>query len=286
MTTSTRTSRDLMGLPIDQRGHKHIHDRHSDTPPVALQDGMVNDEGTVWFTPRVYGPVFNCASCDTYPVWETVEDSDGNPVSLAAETACELPDGITTVIELAVPSGKMIVNDDLRPIFDWDMDRDAGKPGYNSVAGQDLVIKAMAERGCAYGPVLNSSPSLLRTGEDKYIISNYDPELAPGEDGNPVGVELAGVCTDLWAYSIADYDNWFAKLTAWLEQTDLESDRHRNMKELAAWVEAGADPAKLPWTMTVVDVTPGVYRFTHHTGEAGFDHDDWPALFADVELIR
>ncbi|WP_159599460.1 hypothetical protein [Agromyces humi] len=284
MSTSTTTSRDLTGLPIDQRGHRHIS-RRSGEPPVALQFGSEGEDGAKWFGLDLFGAVFSCELCDAYASWTVVEDSDGNPVSVAAKTECSLPEGITTVIELAVPSGKMIVNDDLRPLYSWS-DPERGKPSYNSVAGQALAIEEMAEQGCAYGPVLNSSPSLIRTGDDQYIISHYDSELGPGEDDNPHGEALASVCTDLWAYSIADYDDWLSKLTEWLAQPDADLENSWRMKDLAAWFRSGADPKDLPWTITVVDVTPGVYRFTHHTGEAAFDHDAWPAIFAHVERIR
>ncbi|KQO98925.1 hypothetical protein [Leifsonia sp. Leaf264] len=283
MSDITIPSRDLTGLPIDERGHMHIHGRFRNEI-VAEQSGLVRDGGTTWFKPQLYGAVFSCHMCDAYPSWAVVEDDNGDPVSLAAASECSMPDGLTTVIELSVPSGKLIVSDDLRPLYDFDTVGE-GRSDYNSVAGQARATREMAEQGCAYGPVLNSSPSLIRTGEDRFIISHFDSELAPGEDGNPEGTELASICTDLWAYSIADYDDWLGKLTTWLAKPDLDDDNSYRLKELAEWMVNGANPADLPWTMPVVDVTPGVYRFTHHTGEKNFDHNDWPAVFAHVERI-
>jgi hypothetical protein len=163
--------------------------------------------------------------------------------------------GITTVVTLRVPSGQVIVTDDLRPVYDWDGDSVAD---YNTALGQHQAIEAMAAQGCAYGPVGNSCPGLYRTGPDRYVIAS------PGWDGDgdeeiiPEGWErLASVITDLWAYSVADYGDWVAR---------------------------GGDPAGLDWADTVVDVTPGTYRFTHHTGEASFDRDaPGTVIFADIE---
>lgn len=60
----------------------------------------------------------------------------------------------------------------------------------------------MAAVGCAYGPVGNSCPGLYRTGPDSYTIASprYDDDDNPSL---PECARLTGICTDLWAYSIA-----------------------------------------------------------------------------------
>lgn len=198
---------------------------------------------------------FPCRTCDA-PV--SLRISGG---AARMTGPCPLPDGITTVITLAVPSGKLIVTDDLRPAWDWrDEDLTAS---YNSALGQHQAIMTMAAAGCAYGPVLNTSPGLFRTGGDCYVIATpgFDPD--PDESLVPAGwQELATTCTDLWAYSIADYEDW--------QSRDWDrGDRARRCKQ-----------------DTIVDVTPGTYQFTHHTGERGFryPHDTGEAvIFTHVE---
>lgn len=175
---------------------------------------------------------------------------------------CPVQGGLTTVIVLRVPSGKILVDDDLRPLYDgFDNDNLAD---YNSVLGQAQVIGKFAEQGCAFGPVGNSCPGVWKTGQDTYMIGRMpyvsgDEEDEGEETPTPPGsVKVAWVCTDLWAYSIVDFEDWKSK---------------------------GGDPEKLNWTQTVVDVTPGTYEFTFHGGEKGFDGDADHVVFADFKRI-
>lgn len=170
---------------------------------------------------------------------------------------CPYPDGITTVINLEVPSGKLIVTDDLRPVYNWD-DNDIAD--YNTALGQHQAILAMAAQGCAYGPVGNTCPSLYQTGDDAYVIASLEYDEDTDEAILPSGwKELAGVCTDLWAYSIADFDHW---------------------------VSRGGDSGSLDWTLSSVEVPAGTYQFTHHTGERSFDqYAPGTVIFADIKRV-
>lgn len=171
---------------------------------------------------------------------------------------CAYPEGIITEILLNVPSGKIIVTDDLRPVYDGFDDSEF--VSYNTLRGQAQVIEAYAAAGCAYGPVGNSCPGLYKTGDDTYVIASpeYDDDI---KAVLPEGWELlAGIVTDLWAYSIADYQDWLSE---------------------------GGNPAELGWTATVVDIPPGSYRFTHHTGERSFDRDaEGTIIYADIEKVE
>lgn len=89
-----------------------------------------------------------CAVCGTNPAFRAAEDA------VYAQDPCPYPDGIVTTITLAVPSGKMLVADDLRPVYGWD-DRELAS--YNSVLGQAQAVEAMAAVGCAYGPQRSQS---------------------------------------------------------------------------------------------------------------------------------
>jgi hypothetical protein len=181
-----------------------------------------------------------CGTCDA----ELKLEITGDAVTVRGDP-CAYPDGVTSVITLSVPSGRIIVADDLRPVYNWD-DADMSA-GYNSALGQLQATEAMAAAGCAYGPVGNSCPGLFRTGGDSYVIASTGYDEETDKELTPEGWELmASVITDLWAYSVADYEDWTSK---------------------------GGDPTALGWSETVVDVAPGAYRFTHHTGERTFDRD-------------
>lgn len=235
-------------MRLDMNGHDIPHGEHL---------AVVDVEGR----PMVVGAGFMCAICGQRPQYEMVDGA------VHADRPCAYPDGITTLVGVAFPSGKIIVTDDLRPVYDVDTE---GFASYNTALGQHQYAEAMAKIGCAYGAVRNTSPSLYRLrAPGQFIIAS--PAYSEDEDdwgdceldftGSQYrdAEKIASICTDLWAYSIADFGDWKAR---------------------------GGDPATLGWTDTVVDVTPGTYQFTHHTGERGFDWNADEIIFAHMELIR
>ncbi|MFJ4700478.1 hypothetical protein ACIP5N_22135 [Streptomyces sp. NPDC088768] len=145
--------------------------------------------------PLVVGAHFTCAICDERPVYVL---RDG---AVHVREPCRYPRGITTEVTLDVPTGKLIVTADLRDVYDADIHAGA------TALGQAQAVEAMANLGCAYGPVGNSCPSLYRNGEDGYIIASPipdDDDLPSLPDEN----RMADICTDdLWAYSIADFED-------------------------------------------------------------------------------
>ncbi|MFF9786356.1 hypothetical protein [Streptomyces nigrescens] len=200
--------------------------------------------------PMVAGVHRRCATCDERPTYVLREGT------VHVQDPCPYPTGITTEITLDVPSGKLIVTDDLRAVYDVDIDAGAS---YNTALGKAQVVEAMAALGCAYGPVGNSCPGLYREGENSYIIASpiHDDDDVPSL---PEEDRLARICTDLWAYSIADFEDWKAK--------------------------GGAPENKRLGHYTVVDVTPGAYKFTLHTGERGFDnYTADTVIFAHIERV-
>lgn len=230
-------------LPLKPNGHQLAH---NDGNEVKVFQHFGED-------PYVHGAMSYCAHCDEAPEYRVTEEA------VHVVGPCAYPDGITTVITLAVPSGKIIVTDDLRPIYDgFDPE---GFASYNTSKGQAQVVEAMAAIGCAFGSVGNSRPGLYQTGEGRYVIGN--PEYTEEEElvGDLVGAkDLASICTDLWAYSVADYEDWQAK---------------------------GGDPEQLGWTDSIVEVPAGTYQFTHHTGEKGFDnYAAGTVIFAHIERIQ
>lgn len=194
-----------------------------------------------------------CAWCDAPKDFQAIDGMVCQP------EPCLHPDGITTTVTLAVPSGRIVVYDDLRHVYDGFNDDFAC---YNSVLGQAQVTEAMAALGCAFGPVGNSCPGLYRTGEGAYVIASpgYDDEDEP--TGFLAHLEpLARIITDLWAYSVADHDDYLAK--------------------------GGASHPQRMHGPDVVEIPPGTYRFTHHTGERTFDHDvPGTVIFAHIDRIE
>jgi hypothetical protein len=205
-----------------------------------------------------------CGFCDQLAKPLVVTDD-----AVTVATPCPYPNGLTSVITLNVPSGKIIVADDLRPVYNWDETEQewwlaedyTRMASYNSALGQYQAVQAMAAAGCAYGPVGNSCPGLYRTEDGTYVIASLAYSEETDDEVLPAGWEhLASVITDLWAYSIADFEDWKAR---------------------------GGDPESLGWGQTVLDVTPGTYEFTHHTGERTFNRDaEGTVIFAHVQFLE
>jgi hypothetical protein len=233
--------------------------KDGDAVAVTTYEEM-EDDGLPPMEPYIPELTFSrCGNCD----YQLELDYTDHAVSV--RKPCPYPDGITSVITLAVPSGKLIVTDDLRPLYNW---RDSGgndpewMADYNSALGRHQAIAVMAQAGCAFGPVGNSDPGLYRTGDATFAIAS--PALNEDTDKEipPKGWErLAGIITDLWAYSIADYGDWLAR---------------------------GGDPATLSlgWKEEIVEVPPGTYEFTCHTGERSFDRDaPGTVIYADIRRL-
>jgi hypothetical protein len=193
------------------------------------------------------GPT-NCRYCGESPHLILVADETAR-----AQDPCPYPNGITTDITINVSSGRIIVTDDLRPVYDCDPEPFVT---LSSSLGQARLVEAMASIGCAYGPV-RSCAGLYRTGADSYIIASPDYDQ-DDEPSLPEDTLLAEVATNRWSYSIADFEDWKAR---------------------------GGGPEQLEWTNTVVDVTPGTYRFVHNSEAHGFGGAPGTVVFAQVERI-
>ncbi|MEV4078721.1 hypothetical protein AB0J43_00315 [Nonomuraea fuscirosea] len=212
-------------LPLEANGHLISRESELEVLRLDITGELV-----------VFDGQHRCAFCDRWPTFDISE------AVVAVQDPCPYPDGITTTITFNVPSGKLLVTDDLRPIYDWN---DKKFASYNSAIGKAQAIKAMAAIGCAFGPASDRGINLYRTTPDTYIIAtpSYDDDDNPSI---PENTRLASICTDLWAYSMVDYQ---------------------------AWKTRGGDPEKLDWSDTVVDIPPGTYQVVHHSGERDFEWD-------------
>lgn len=231
---------------LDQNGHLFTDKQTSSV--VEIDGRLISDVSTA----------ARCAMCS---VWaEPFLDGD---VLVARREPCPHPDGITSVVEIPVPSGVLVITDEIRPLYDGFGDHD-----YNTALGAYRTILGFADQGCAYGPTGNLSVGFYRAGADSYTITAAAETDADGNDIDPVPPEsdrLAHVVCDLWAYSAVDRNDFRSKL-ALLEP------------EVAAeWMESVEE----------VQVRPGVYRFTHHSLERSFDSYAYgPVTFAQVEWVR
>ena len=244
---------------------------------------------------------FACANCDAHPSFDFFDDPATGPRLVYANRVkdnggaltCPAVDGAEWTVDLAVPSGKMIVSDDLRPVYDVPLHHERGVPGYNSALGQRLRSKEMEAIGCAVGPTSNIALGLFRPDDQvdgesvRYEIVTAWDEAEPGEEGYYPGTEVADICTDLWAYSIADLAHFTARAEALVMSPGYENPRRYDNWTMSGWIASGADPADLPGDYAVVDVEPGTYRFHHLGARADFDEDrdTYPLIWATVTRI-
>jgi len=183
---------------------------------------------------------------------------------------CPLPKGFEpNEWELNVPSGKIVVANDLRKWFPLP-EGDDEIESVNGVLGCRKTSWAYAAIGMSHASVGNTCPNVYRMAEGKYKIANEPPdEYWDGKNYVPYkrrpkfeGEKIANICTDLWWYSLCD-----------LEEFDRRAKRFKgSLKDARA---------------TVIDVKPGVYRFRHDDearnddGRAGRE-----TLFATFEWVR
>lgn len=181
------------------------------------------------------GLVTTSAEC-SYCAAEDIEvETDGQVLRIVGACAC--PEGLApNEWELNVPSGKLVVANDLRALFPMMGDRNINHLLERRATSQDY-----AATGMSHGYVGNSCPGVYRVGKSRTSF-----KVAGGSRGK----EVAGICTDLWWYSMCDLDEFKRRVARF-------SDRI---------AEAGVDPVEVAlehWRCQVVDVEPGVYRFRH-----------------------
>lgn len=170
----------------------------------------------------------------------------------------------TTVVEIPVPSGRLIATDDLRraPYFAVEPRR-----SINYGAGLDLWTRDHAEqKQIAQVFVGNTCPSVTKRPDGTLVVVSpeWDEEadVPKREDGEIV---VADICTDLWSTMMVDYDSWLA--------------------------HGGADIATANdnfalQVFTVIDVEPGLYRWTTFSADDDFDCNSMGrVVYATLERI-
>lgn len=187
--------------------------------------------------------LLECPVCGDYLELE----SDGK--TIRPNTPCLYPLGVVIEIELNVPSGKMVAKDDLRQWFDI-----YGDFNINTIVGVVKTTEHMAKIGCAHGFVGNSCPGIYQLSKSRFFIGTI------GSYHGQRGKQIAGIDTDLWWYSIVDYD---------------EFKRRANCEPK----NIGAE---------VFDVKPGVYKFRYlkYDKTQPKPRNEYKEVFAEFLWVR
>jgi hypothetical protein len=169
-----------------------------------------------------------------------------------------------TVVEISVPSGKLIVSDELRGPERF---RIEAKFNPNYGLGMNALAQEFAEKAnMAYGFVGNSCPSVTRQADGTLLVvqGEYDEEEDESVFNDDETV-VAKICTDHWAAMMTDYQNWLDNGGNAVEKEGLHHDGG----------------------MTVFDVTPGKYRWTAYTHNDHFDLQAYGrVVYAKLQLIE
>lgn len=164
-----------------------------------------------------------------------------------------------TILEIDVPSGKLVVADSLGPVF-----YPESVSSINYGRGQhEMALKYAEDYNVASACVGNSCPTITQQTDGSYMVVslelNEEEDDVIFEDGEK---KVAHVVTDSWSVELTDYQNWLDNGGEELT----EGARHR---------------------YTLLSVTPGKYRWTAKCHADGWDYYDFPrAEFATLELVE
>ncbi len=189
-----------------------------------------------------------CPNCDM-----SYLDMETNGTVLKVRMPCPHPEGRPPFRwTLNVPSGRLVVANDLRDLFPVPQDRQS----VNEYKGCEDKTSAYAAVGMAHASVGNSCPGVYHLKEGRYEIAQYgwdeetDEELIPDD-----AIKIASICTDLWWYSICDHAEY--------------------LRRCSYLNKVGSD-------VNVVDVEPGLYEFTHYYTDRSHPS---PVVYSSFERI-
>lgn len=164
-----------------------------------------------------------------------------------------------TVLEIDVPTGKLVIADSLEPVF-----IPAAVGNINYGRGQhETTLQYAKDYKVASAFVGNSCPTVVQQANGDYLVVSVEFD----EEKNDVifengEQEVAHVVTDSWSVELTDYQNWLDQ--GGEELNDGASHRY-----------------------TVLAVAPGKYRWTVKSHADGWDYYEFPrAEFATLELIE
>lgn len=258
--------------PLDQRGHRVYYKDEIDlTLWLRMTTGEYEGMAKYSQDTLLSGEAHGCNWCGE----RVLANFDGERVVLRTE--CPAVDGAPYSIDLPVPSGEMVLADDLRPVFLRPSDDESYHrcpDGVNTAFGQREEALWMIERGCAYGQTGNVSRALYRVDDDHYVIA--EPAFNEDEDSldemwvPPEWELMADIDGAVWCYNVADAGEWDRRLPKVLADETIDE-----------WERDRWDSRRQPER---VKVKPGIYKFTHHAGERTFDHDSSDVkIYAHIE---
>lgn len=167
------------------------------------------------------------------------------------------------IIKVAVniPSGKLICANDLREEFALPEKENFD---INESVGIKQTIEAYAKVGLFHGFCGNSCPGLY-LDKNKLTIASlaYDEEKDETIDDGSLGKQIGLICSDLWWFSVADYDEFISRggkvNEQWDSIVDVEPGRYvltydldykDNWKELEIFaIIERSDEEITPWKM-------------------------------------
>lgn len=212
-------------LPVDMGGHFALSSKDN----WLIEDIKL---GCAIFDSDVYKCLTNCNQCGEYMEF-TISES-----GIVCKNPCKYPKGYPAYeFELNVPSGKMVVGNNFTDKFNI-----VGCYDINSVFGKAKTSYRCAEIGMAHAYVGNTCPGFFKINNNSFYVGNKGRT-------NPIpkSRRVGGIGTNLWWYSIVDYDQY-----------------------VLAYGEKFND-------VDIVKCKPGVYRFKHqhHLSEFIYTYIDW-----------
>ena len=194
-------------------------------------------------------------------------ETNGRAVRVAGEP-CKFPNGLPpTEWELNVPSGKLVVANDLRELFPLPEDEDFD---INTTMGCRQTALAYAANGMSHAFVGNSCPGVFECGDGLFKIATppndeeWDEKRRKHVKVKPAptfeGERVAGICTDLWWFSLCDHAEF--------------------QRRCGRFEQKAAD-----FSVEVIDVKPGVYRFRHDE-EARRHYGPGECVYTRFEWVR
>jgi len=203
-------------------------------------------------------------------------------------------------VAIDVPSGKLICGNDFRE--QYPVDPVDGKFNINEKVGIKLTTEAYAKVGMFHGFVGNSCPSLYVKDNTINILNagwnkkTDKQKRVPKQFGKRVG----SICTDLWWYSVADYDDFIKRGGVVDKQWDtiinVEPGRYvlcHNLDYNDEWHERfvyaviyKSDEKLIPWTMPEEGVIKDVMKMLPKKFLKSKTIDVAPPKDADEEYIK
>jgi len=162
-------------------------------------------------------------------------------------------------VAIDIPSGQIAFADDLR--FAYPISEHKGSPqNADGPLWQKIITEGYGEVGLFHGYVGNSCPS-IHYHNGVLIVGNPSHDKNWETRDDLPGKHVGGVCTDLWWYSIADYDNLAARIR----------QMGNNINEMSL--------------DGVVKIKPGRYILRHYYpyfGRSRIKHNDGVEIYATL----